>query len=60
MYILINKKGQYLSEYLLGEIIFSNSMHHAMTFDDDFIAIEFKNRIKKEQNIDLIVQTFIK
>ena len=60
MFVLQNSKNQYLNEFLMGQVIFCNSIQKAMIFENDFNAITFKKRIFIQTGIDLSVQTLIK
>lgn len=44
-YVLVTEKGNYFVEYLLKEIIFTNSISLAMVFDDFERAEKFKDML---------------
>ena len=60
MYVLQNLENKYLYEFLLGEVIFCDSIQNAMVFENDFSAITIKKRVFIQTGIDLSVQTLIK
>ena len=60
MYVLQNSKNEYIFEYLLGELLFCNSLANAMTFEDEFKAKDFRKRIYEDESVTVSVQRVIK
>lgn len=60
MYVLQNSKNEYVFEYLLGELLFCNSLEKAMTFEDDFKVKDFRKKIYEDKSVKVSVQRVIK
>lgn len=60
MYVLITINGNYFVEYLFNELIMSDSITEAMTFEDLETATKFKNMLNNVCNIIVNISTFIK
>lgn len=58
-YVLMTEDGNYLVEYLIGELVFSPSITRAMVFDDHKIALKFKKLLYDRFQIKMSVNTYI-
>lgn len=58
-YVLMTLNGDYLVEYLIGELVFSSAISRAMVFDDYKVAHRFKNLIYARFRIITSVHTYI-
>lgn len=58
-YILLTQGGTYFVEYLLNELILSDSMTEAMTFDNYDTALKFKQHLFERCNLNCSVNTYI-
>lgn len=59
MYVLLSDKECYFVEYLMGQLILSQSISEAMKFDNEEIALKFKQFLFEQFNIKCSVNTFI-
>lgn len=59
MYVLLTTSKSYFVEYLLGELVLSNSINDAMVFDEEFIAQRFKKMLYETCKLETSVNTFI-
>ncbi len=59
-FVLFTTEKKYISEYLLSELILSESITEAMTFTNEENAKGFKKRIFEECNVECSVNTYIK
>jgi len=58
-FVLLTSKSEYVVEYLLKQLILSNSITEALTFNDFYTAIGFKDMLLKECQIECSVNTYI-
>tara|TARA_R110002020_G_scaffold83213_6_gene206195 strand:+ start:740 stop:943 length:204 start_codon:yes stop_codon:yes gene_type:complete len=58
-YVLLVKNGTYFVEYLLHELVLSDSITEAMTFDDSETAHKFKQMLFERCKLDCSVNTYI-
>ncbi len=58
-YVLFTSKEQYFVEYLLEQLILSNSISEAMVFDDMELALRFKKMLGEKCYLDCSVNTYI-
>ncbi len=58
-YVLLTEDQNYFVEYLIGELILSNSISEAMKFDDENIAQKFKQMLHRSCNLVTSVNTYI-
>lgn len=58
-YVLMTPQGDYLVEYLIGELVFSPSLSRAMVFDDHTLALRFKKLLFERFRIEVSVNTYI-
>lgn len=58
-YILLTDKHCYFVEYLIGELVLSNSLSDAMIFDNLKTAHKFKKMLASTCDLDCSVNTFI-
>ncbi len=58
-FILFTSDNQYVVEYLLNHLILSTSISEALTFQDHYSAMEFKERLFQECSIECSVNTYI-
>ena len=56
-YVLLTDDQNYVVEYLIGELVLSNSITEAMKFNDEKIALRFKDRLKQSCQLTLSVNT---
>ncbi len=59
-YVLYTPSNEYVVEYLLKQLILSKSITKALSFDDEEIAIGFKDLVFEDCKIDCSVNTYIK
>ncbi len=59
MYVLLTSDEKYVSEYLLNELILSDSISEALTFDDETKALRFKKILVERCQITCSVNTYI-
>lgn len=58
-YVLLTEDQSYFVEYLLGELILSNSISEAMKFDDELVALKFKTMLYRRCRLTTSVNTYI-
>ena len=58
-YVLLVQDGTYFVEYLLNELILSDSITEAMTFDNYDTAIKFKQMLHERCKLNCSVNTYI-
>lgn len=58
-YVLLTNRERYFVEFLIGELVLSESITHAMEFDDIEIAIKFKKMLHNTCDIICSVNTYI-
>ena len=59
-YVLLTDKESYFVEYLLKQLILSDSITQAMTFENHDSAIKFKLMLFESCNLKCSVNTYIK
>lgn len=59
MYVLITHYNTYFVEFLIGELILSNSIEEAMIFDNLEMAFKFKEMLLNVCELKTSVSTFI-
>lgn len=59
-YVLLTEDQNYFVEYLIGELVVSNSITEAMTFDDEQLALRFKQMLHTSCQLITSVNTYIK
>lgn len=60
MYILLTEQYTYFVEYLLNQLILSNSISEAMVFEDKETALKFRDMLFTCCNLKCSVNTYIK
>jgi len=58
-YVLLTEDQSYFVEYLVGELILSNSISEAMMFQDENLALRFKKMLYATCQLNTSVNTFI-
>lgn len=58
-YVLLTPEGTYFVEYLLNQLILSDSITHAMVFNDRDTAVRFKHMLLINCNLDCSINTYI-
>ncbi len=58
-YVLLTDDQSYFVEYLIGELVLSNSISEAMKFDDEHIALKFKQMLHNSCKLTTSVNTYI-
>ena len=58
-FVLLTASNEYVVEYLLQQLILSKNISEALTFDNEFTALAFKDRLIKMCNLDCSVNTYI-
>ncbi len=58
-YVLLTNDQTYFVEYLIGELVLSNSISEAMKFDDEHIAQKFKKMLHATCKLTTSVNTYI-
>lgn len=59
-YVLLTDDQSYFVEYLIGELVLSESISEAMKFDDEHLAQRFKKMLYNTCQITTSVNTYIK
>lgn len=59
LYVLLTDKDRYFVEYLLKQLILSESISEAMTFDNYHTAIKFQQMLKSSCKLNCSVNTYI-
>lgn len=60
MYVLLTPENNYFVEYLIGTLVLSNSITHAMEFKDLDTAKKFKKMLLFTCQLQTSISTFIK
>lgn len=60
MYVLLTNLDNYFVEFLIGELVLSNSIDEAMVFDELDTAIKFKAMLFQVCKLETSINTFIK
>ncbi|EZH72159.1 hypothetical protein ATO12_24820 [Aquimarina atlantica] len=58
-YVLLTDDQSYFVEYLIGELVLSNSISEAMKFDDERLALRFKQMLHNSCELVTSVNTYI-
>ncbi|TSE09605.1 hypothetical protein [Aquimarina algiphila] len=58
-YVLLTDEQSYFVEYLIGELVLSTSISEAMKFDDEHIALRFKQMLHNSCKLTTSVNTYI-
>lgn len=58
-YVLLTPSNKYVVEYLLRQLILSDSITEALTFDNQKFAIGFKKRLTQDCKLECSVNTYI-
>ncbi|GAA3520874.1 hypothetical protein GCM10022393_38980 [Aquimarina addita] len=58
-YVLLTDEQTYFVEYLIGELILSNSISQAMKFTDEQLAHKFKQMLHSSCSLRTSVNTYI-
>lgn len=58
-YVLLTEYETYFVEYLIGELILSSSIDHAMIFDNIELASRFKKMLIETCDMQVSINTFI-
>jgi len=58
-YVLLTEDQTYFVEYLIGELVLSNSISEAMKFDDEHLALKFKKMLHNSCKLITSVNTYI-
>ena len=58
-YVLFTHSNEYVVEYLLKQLVLSKSITEALTFDDFYVAMGFKDLLLKDCKLDCSVNTYI-
>jgi len=58
-YVLLTEDQNYFVEYLIGELVLSNSISEAMKFNDENIALRFKKMLHSSCRLTTSVNTYI-
>ncbi|UZO79819.1 hypothetical protein NBT05_12755 [Aquimarina sp. ERC-38] len=58
-YVLFTDTETYVVEYLLGELILSNSISEALVFTNELQALRFKQLLFQECQLTTSVNTYI-
>lgn len=59
MFVLMTENNTYFVEYLLNQLVLTESISEAMKFDNEEIAFKFKNMLFRMCNLNVSVNTFI-
>ena len=59
MYVLLTDENKYFVEYLLGELILSESITQAMLFESSVLAEKFQFMLHEKFHINTSINTFI-
>lgn len=57
--VLLTKEGTYFVEYLLGQLVLSNSISEAMIFNDYSTASKFKDMLIAQCDTFCSINTYI-
>ncbi|MHA7057351.1 hypothetical protein ACWGOQ_0009050 [Aquimarina sp. M1] len=58
-YVLLTDDETYFVEYLIGELVLSRSISEAMKFDDEYLALKFKQMLHNCCKLTTSVNTYI-
>ncbi len=58
-YVLLTDDQSYFVEYLIGELVLSNSISEAMKFNDEHLALRFKQMLHSSCELITSVNTYI-
>ncbi|WP_103866015.1 MULTISPECIES: hypothetical protein [Aquimarina] len=58
-YVLLTDDQSYFVEYLIGELVLSNSISEAMKFNDEHLAQRFKKMLHSSCELITSVNTYI-
>ncbi len=58
-YVLLTEDQNYFVEYLIGELVLSNSISEAMKFNDENLALRFKQMLHSSCRLTTSVNTYI-
>ncbi len=58
-YVLLTEDQNYFVEYLIGELVLSSSISEAMKFDDEHLALRFKQMLHSSCELVTSVNTYI-
>ncbi|PKV52015.1 hypothetical protein ATE84_4116 [Aquimarina sp. MAR_2010_214] len=58
-YVLLTDDQSYFVEYLIGELILSSSISEAMKFNDEHLALRFKQMLHNSCELVTSVNTYI-
>lgn len=58
-YVLLTDDQNYFVEYLIGELVLSNSISEAMKFNDENLALRFKQMLHHTCSLVTSVNTYI-
>ncbi|MBB3125250.1 hypothetical protein FHS04_002794 [Mesoflavibacter sabulilitoris] len=58
-FVLLTDQNTYFVEYLLGELILSQSINHAMVFNEKEIAIKFQKMLYQVCDLNCSVNTYL-
>ncbi|GGX27503.1 hypothetical protein [Aquimarina muelleri] len=58
-YVLLTDDQSYFVEYLIGELVLSNSISEAMKFNDEHLALKFKKMLHNSCKLITSVNTYI-
>ncbi|WP_025739633.1 hypothetical protein [Aquimarina pacifica] len=58
-YVLLTDNQDYFVEYLIGELVLSSSISEAMKFDDEHLALRFKQMLHSSCKLITSVNTYI-
>ncbi|MBP2833622.1 hypothetical protein J8281_15610 [Aquimarina sp. U1-2] len=58
-YVLLTEDQNYFVEYLIGELVLSNSISEAMKFNDEGVALRFKQMLHTSCKLVTSVNTYI-
>lgn len=59
MYVLLTDKDTYFVEYLLNQLVLSDSITEAMKFDNEITALKFKEMLYHICGLKCSINTFI-
>lgn len=58
-FVLLTDDQHYFVEYLIGELVLSSSISEAMKFDDEKLALRFKQMLHSSCRLVTSVNTYI-
>jgi len=58
-YVLLTEDQNYFVEYLIGELVLSQSITEAMKFEDEKLALRFKQMLHNSCELITSVNTYI-